>query len=198
MDLIVPVAYASTQATKKETSGGIAQFGINGWSLAFQVANFLIILLILQRWVIRPLIKRLQDREQTIAKSLDDAQQLEHRLQSIAKEREAALQQARAEEQTIIAQAREQAKEEARATKEHLHAELKRATEQTRRDFAREREMMLRQVRDDAADLVVQTAKQILGETLADVELDRQLIQKSLSSPSPSQDTKDIKSEAAT
>ncbi len=58
------------------------QFGINPMLLAAQVVNFFILLLILKKFMYKPLLKVLDERKQKIAESLKNAEEIELKLQS--------------------------------------------------------------------------------------------------------------------
>ncbi len=58
------------------------QFGINPMLLAAQVVNFFILLLILKKFMYKPLLKVLDERKQKIAESLKNAEEIELKLQA--------------------------------------------------------------------------------------------------------------------
>lgn len=78
----------------------IKNFGIDPFLLGAQVVNFLIVLLILRRFLYKPIIKVLQKRQDTIKEGLKNAEEANKRL-------EVAIQ----EEKNILRKAQIQAKE---------------------------------------------------------------------------------------
>src|ERR687892_2597285 len=54
----------------------LEQFGIDGWKLGIQAFNFLLLLLILQRFAYKPLVNMLDERSRRIRNDLDEARRL--------------------------------------------------------------------------------------------------------------------------
>lgn len=186
MNIFVSEALATSESTSENAkSGGIKQFGINGWLLTFQVVNFLIIFFVLHRWVIMPLVKRIRDHQSMIEKSMCDAKKTEERLATINQKHKETLARTQKEAQKIIAQAHEQSERNARIIKERLHEELKKATHKARVDIERERAETLTYVRAHAADLVIDATRRVLTETV-DAPTDRRLIEKILTNENTS------------
>jgi len=49
-------------------------FGVDVWKLLFQVLNFLLLLWLLNRFLFKPVLARLDERQTRIAKGLEDAE----------------------------------------------------------------------------------------------------------------------------
>ena len=61
-------------AQASDSASGIGAFNINLKSFVFQLITFVIVLLVFKRWVLPPLLKTLEDRRQTLERSLTQAE----------------------------------------------------------------------------------------------------------------------------
>src|SRR3990170_3352339 len=80
-------------------------FSVDGWKLAFQVINFLILLYLLNRFLFKPVLARLDERSEKIGKGLEDAEVAARDRELARAEREAAVAEARTEANEMIARA---------------------------------------------------------------------------------------------
>jgi len=85
--------------------------GINLQWLLFQLGNFLLLLLVLNYLLHKPVTKLLDERRQEIDRSLKSAEKIREELIRSEEERNRSLRQARQEAGALLAEAREQAKE---------------------------------------------------------------------------------------
>lgn len=142
--------------------------GINLGYLIVQVFNFLVVVVVLSRFVFKPILNMLETRKQTIEQGLEDA-----RVANEAK--------AQAEEQAakILAEAKHKAREETRLAAEkaeRLVFEIKAEAEKDiakMRDAAREeaeqvRTQALGELRGEVASLAIAAAQKVIGESLDD------------------------------
>ncbi len=112
------------------------------------IATFLILLWLLAKFAWRPLLAALEQRQETIRKSLDDAQQAKQDLERL-----------NAESRKILAEARVQA--------EHILS-------QTRTDASRLRDELKQKAQSEAAGVIKNAERQIEMETRARVAADPQ------------------------
>src|SRR5918995_4566469 len=80
-------------------------FSVDVWKLAFQIVNFLILLYLLNRFLFKPVLARLDERNSKIGKGLEDAEAAARDRELARAEREAAVEEARKEAQEMIARA---------------------------------------------------------------------------------------------
>ena len=90
------------------------QFGFDPKLFIAQIINFLILAFIFKRFLYKPLLKVIRDREQKITQGLSDAEKAEKALRSAEEEREVVLKKASLEAEEILKQTQESA-EDARA-----------------------------------------------------------------------------------
>lgn len=112
----------------------VKTFGLSPQLLLAQIVNFLILLYLLNRFVYKPVLKLLSEREERIKKGMQDAQRSEKLLEE-----------ATIREQKILRDARIQAQEIARLTKEDL--------QQVKQEFEEklkfERGLMIKEAKED-------------------------------------------------
>ncbi len=135
-------------------------------SLIVQAINFIILLVILQRLLYRPLVAKMEERTAAIRKSLDEAQAARAEAARQREENEARLRAAHAEAAAIREQALKEAAEEQRRLVEAARAEAQRLVEsaraQTEADIRRAREELRREV----ADLATAVAEKLVRRSL--------------------------------
>jgi F-type H+-transporting ATPase subunit b len=81
--VIVPLAYLAEAAPA--SSGGLSALGLNWQSFLFQLITFVIVLVLLRKFVYKKLIKTLEDRRQTVEDSLEQAAETAKKLQDAEK-----------------------------------------------------------------------------------------------------------------
>ncbi len=157
------------------------KLGVNLPGLFLQAINFLLLLLILNKFLYRPILNAIKTRQERIQKGLEDAERASRRLAEAEAEAERILSEARAKAQEILVQA----SQEGNRLKEDIIAQAKleasRILERARLEAEREREMALAEIRRQAIDLAVLTARKIVGEAL-DERAHRKIISDFLSS----------------
>lgn len=157
------------------------KLGVNLPGLFLQAINFILLLLILKKFLYKPILNAIKTRQERIQKGLEDAERASRRLAEAEAEAERILSEARAKAQEILVQA----SQEGNRLKEDIIAQAKleasRILERARLEAEREREMALAEIRRQAIDLAVLTARKIVGEAL-DERAHRKIISDFLSS----------------
>lgn len=146
----------------------IEKLGIDWKLLIGQLVNFAILLIILHRFVYRPVLRALQKRTDTIEQSLVNAKQIEENLTVSESEKDSILAKARQQAREIITEAMKTAEA---SRSEKLHAAAKEVEEiimRARGEINQAKETMLKEVRTEVADLVVAASEKIMSEKIAD------------------------------
>lgn len=157
------------------------QLGINLPKLLYQLINFGIMVYILYILLYKRVLDMLNERTNRIEQSLREADQVKQQLANAKRDYDAEIAKARQEAGAILSQAQERA----RAQEAEIVAQARKDADQIRseaRDQAQqEREQLLREVKDQLAELVTLTASRVLRAELAQGGHD-QLIEESLTS----------------
>jgi F-type H+-transporting ATPase subunit b len=144
-------------------------------SLIVQVVNFLILLLILQRLLYKPLLAKLQERTAAIQKALEEAQAARAEAARQQEENAARLRAAQAEAAAIRAQALKEAAEEQKRLVAAARAESQRLIDTARAQM----EADVRRARDDlrreTVELVTAVAEKLIRRSLRDEDQRRLL-----------------------
>lgn len=145
-----------------EPTGGIATLGINLNIFIAQLINFLIVLLVLWKFAYKPILNILDERSQTIEKSLKQSKEIEERLNRVEIEQKEIIQSAK-QDATIIL---ETARQEADVRKQELlvaaKKEVERVVKQGKDQLQAEKVHMLQEAKAELVQMAVNATKKIL------------------------------------
>lgn len=170
------LAIANTVAEDTEIKKSfIDTLGVNWRIFIAQLVNFGLLLLVLWKWVYRPLLKIMRERSDKIEQGLIDAKEAATRLSATEEEIKNKIISAEKETQTII----DQAKYNAITLKNELLAAAKKDKENilavARRRIVEEKEKMFQEVKTEIADLIVESLKKIISSGISR-DIDRRFI----------------------
>jgi len=140
--------------------------GVNLPGLLFQAINFLLLLFILQKFLYKPILNAIKSRQEKIQKGLEEAERASKRLAEAEAEAERILAEAKAKAQEIISQATQEGNRIREEIIVQAKAEASRILERARMEAERERELAMAELRRQAIDLAVLTARKIVGQAL--------------------------------
>lgn len=141
-------------------------FDINPGLMVWTVITFVVLVMVLSKYVWKPLLKSLQDREDRIRQALDQAERARTEAAELLKQNERNLAKAEDEYQKIIREGKafaEKLKEEVVAK---AHQQAQREIQQAKEEIQRDVDAAKQQLRSEVADLAVLAAGKILDETL--------------------------------
>ncbi|MEK7473862.1 MAG: ATP synthase F0 subunit B [Patescibacteria group bacterium] len=90
-------------------------FGIDGWAVLMYLVNFGLLLAILTRFLYKPLLRYLDERRETVRKSIEEAETLRHVLADEREKREAEFRLLAAEAARQLAASKSEAESKSRA-----------------------------------------------------------------------------------
>jgi F-type H+-transporting ATPase subunit b len=144
-----------------ESTGLFAQLGIDWPLLISQAVNFFILLLVLQFFVYKPLLKVIKERNKKIAEGLEKAKEAEVRLFEVDQIAKAHLKKADEEAVQIIKDTHERARQLAASLEDQAHDHHVAFMEKLNRIHAKQeeesRELLFRQAADLVRRIVVKT-----------------------------------------
>lgn len=141
--------------------------GINLKDLIFAVANFLILVLILGKFLYKPFLGILEKRKQTIEDAFTNAEATNRKADEKYEAYTKKLARAEVESREIIKNARLKADDHANMIVEEAKAEAARIKLQAEKEAVREKEKALREVREQIGQLAILAAEQILEKEVA-------------------------------
>lgn len=170
---------AETTQHATEAAGGIAALGLDWKAFLFQLVTFVIVLVILRKFVFGKLVATLEARQKAVEDSLTHAAATEAKLQDAEKTIATMLTEARSEADAVLAASHKEAAQtveaaESKAVKraEHIVAEAK---SQMDVELAKARELL----KKETAKLVAVATEHIIKEKLDPVK-DAKLIEAAL------------------
>jgi len=157
----------------------VEKLGLNvNWFIS-QLVSFVVLLLVLQRLLYKPILTMLDQRAQRIRESMEYAERVKQESARAQEAYEKHIQEARQQAQAIIAQATQQAER----VREDILAKARQEAQEIRlkaqEEVEYERKRVMAELRDAVADLAILAAGQVLGKTLDD-RAHRQIVQEFL------------------
>lgn len=169
-----------TQATTEAaSSGGIAALGVNWKIFIAQLVNFMVVLLILWRWVYRPVVKLLDERREKIGASIENAEKIEKDLVTLENRKTEVMREAERQAHGIITEAGRMAEENRTEAAARARAEVEKIVKQGKEQLATDKALMVAEAKNEIADLVVLATSKVLEEKI-DATHDRKLVEKVL------------------
>jgi F-type H+-transporting ATPase subunit b len=153
--------------------------GINVWTLAAQIVNFLILLLLLYFFAYKPVLKMLDERSRKIKESMEEVQKVKDQAARTEEEFKKKIEAAGKEGQEVIARAMRTGEEARQRAQAEAKQEAQVLVEKARAEIQLERNQTIDELRQEFADLTVVAAEKVIGKSL-DKEAHRQIIDKVL------------------
>jgi F-type H+-transporting ATPase subunit b len=131
------------------------------------ILTFLVLLAALAKFAWRPLLQALETRQESITKSLADAEKARAELERLNRESEQMMRQARVEAESIVAASRSDAERLRSDLREKAKAEAEGILKNAERQIQLETARALQQIRHEAADLSVAIASKLIQRNLS-------------------------------
>jgi F-type H+-transporting ATPase subunit b len=137
------------------------------------IVTFLVLLALLAKFAWRPLLQALERRQETIKKSLEDAERAKQELERLQKESAKILQQARIDAESIITQTRSDAERLKGDLTQKAKDEADNILRHARQQIQLQTRQALQQIRHEVADIAVLLASKLLERNLSNEDNDR-------------------------
>jgi F-type H+-transporting ATPase subunit b len=137
-------------------------------SLIIQALNFIILLIVLHRFLYKPLLAKMEERSGAIKKSLDEAQAARAEAARQQEENAVRLRAAYTEAAAIREQALKEAAEEQRRLVEAARAESQRMIESAKAQLEADVRKAHEELRREVSDLAVAVAEKLIRKSLRD------------------------------
>jgi F-type H+-transporting ATPase subunit b len=126
------------------------------------ILTFLVLLALLAKFAWKPLLQALESRQESIRKSLDDADHAKRELEQLQRQSEKIIQEARVTAESIV----EKSRSDAEKVRDDLKIKAKEEAENILRNAQRQIEVQTRQalqdIRNEVADMAVLIASKVL------------------------------------
>ncbi len=143
------------------------------------ILTFLLLVFVLAKFAWKPLLKMLQDREDMVRSSLEDAEKTKSELERLNEESEAIMAKARSEAQSILADG----KAAAEKVKDDIIAKSKEQANKIREDAGNqiqvEKDKAISEIKKEVVNLTLSVAEKLIQKNLSDAD-NKSLIEESL------------------
>ncbi|MFA6105124.1 MAG: F0F1 ATP synthase subunit B [Patescibacteria group bacterium] len=168
---------AGTVSEGGSTAGGpLASLGINPSLFVFQLINFAIVAAIIWYLILKPLTKKLEERQKMIDESIDNSKKIQENLKHSEEKFQEKINEAKTEAGKILEKSSVEADKLAMEIKTKSKTEIDGLVEQAKRNIRAERDEMVMDVKKAAGELVVAALEKVLSEKITDKK-DHQLIE---------------------
>tara|TARA_B110000014_G_scaffold206089_1_gene156717 strand:- start:180 stop:683 length:504 start_codon:yes stop_codon:yes gene_type:complete len=143
------------------------------------ILTFLLLVFVLAKFAWKPLLKMLQDREDMVRSSIEDAEKAKSELERLNEESEAIMAKARSEAQSILADG----KAAAEKVKDDIIAKSKEQANKIREDAGNqiqvEKDKAISEIKKEVVNLTLSVAEKLIQKNLSDAD-NKSLIDESL------------------
>jgi len=171
--------HASTEVAPAD-EGLLASLGINGTLFIFQLINFAVVAVVIWFLILKPLTKRLSERQRIIDDSLENAKKVQQNLEQSEKSFKDKLSEAKAAANTIMEKAITEAAQTTEQMKVKAKQEIEVLVEQAKKNIKIEKDEMMLGLKKETAELVVAVVEKILSEKMTDKK-DKEMITEMIS-----------------
>lgn len=155
----------------------LTSLGIDWKLLVAQIVNFLILLLILRKFLFAPIVKMLSERKEKIAKGLEDAESAQKRLDNAENEARKAIAKATQEAQIIVGSAKKEAEEEKNKIIAEAQEKAAKTIKEAQEQAKREEEKIVARSKSRLGELVIAGLEKILGTKQDEKSVDKVISQ---------------------
>jgi F-type H+-transporting ATPase subunit b len=148
---------------------------INFFWIIVSAINFIVFFAIIYKVVLIPVGRMLDDRRERVEEGLRDADAARRDRESAADQRQGIIAEARREANEIISRGQHMSDELREKSLAETQTELDRVRERAVAEIETERQRALADVRGQVAELALQAAGKVIGETMSD-ERERRLV----------------------
>lgn len=166
--MFIETAYAAETVAHEAAANPdlLGSLGIQWRLFIAQLINFGVVLFVLWKWVFTPAMTALENRKQTIAKGLEDAEASSKALASASEEKDATILAARKEAAALVESATAEAEKLRKETLEKTRAEVAELVAQGKAKLAEEKEKIVQDAKEDIAGMVVVATEKVIEETV--------------------------------
>lgn len=166
-------------AQTAESSNGIGAFNLNLKAFLFQLITFVIVLLVLRRWVFPKLTATLEQRRQTLENSLRQAKKTEEALAQAELRANEIIARSRTQADEVIAEAKKAAASVIASGEDAAVLRSAAIIKEAQEHLATERDKLRQELRKELTGLVAIATEKIIDEKLDD-KRDRSLIERAV------------------
>ena len=157
----------------------ISTFHIDVRLIIAQLVNFIIVMLVLWFFALKPLIKMMGERTEKIEKSLLQAKEIEVKMTATQAEQAAILKQAKQDAAAVLEAAKASGEDNRQQMLQKTKEEVEKIVVKGKEQLAAEKVKMVGEIKGEIADLVIATTKKVLGSAVTK-EVDKKLVNEAI------------------
>ena len=185
--LLTNIAHASEEAeatTEHSTetpadSGVLGSLGINGQLLAFQFINFAIVGAIVWFLILKPITKKMAERQKLIDDSIENSKKVEETLRRGERDYQERIDTAKVEANKILEKANAETGVIAEDMKNKTKKDIEELVDHAKKNIRLEKEEMVAGLKKETAEIVIAAVEKILSAKM-DSKKDKELIENAL------------------
>ncbi|HVZ58802.1 MAG TPA: F0F1 ATP synthase subunit B [Patescibacteria group bacterium] len=159
----------------------LGKFGINPILLLAQVVNFLIVFYIIKRYALKPILQLLKNRQDTIKKGLEQAEEAKKLLEETAEKEKAVLRKAQLEAKELIDDAKKHSTEVINQTESKAREQAEKILQEARDQISSETKEAERKLTAHISELAIMMIQKSSSELFNEKE-QQQIMQKAVKS----------------
>ena len=171
---VLPIQFAQS-----DSGSGLGAFQLNVKDFIIQLVTFVLVFLILRKWVVPKLVATMDKRRQTLEDSLEHARKTEETLAKAEARAEEILGKARAQADEALAEAKKAASGRIAEAEVQAAERAARIIKEAETRLGEEREKLRQELRGELTKLVADATERIIDEKL-DAKQDMSLIERAI------------------
>lgn len=169
----------TTLNTFGESSSGLSALGVDGRAFIIQLVTFVLVLLVLKRYAVKPIVKMLNERRELIESGVKLGEEMRKEKTTFEAKMDKMMSDARAEADNILAAAKDSGQQAVRDAEEKAKQKAALVIEEAERRIEQERARMRKQLEGELAGLVADATEAVLDQKI-DSKNDMDLIEKAI------------------
>jgi F-type H+-transporting ATPase subunit b len=170
-----------------------ANFLIPNATFVAELVAFALLLYAINRWVLPPLRRAMEQRQEMIRQQIEEANQARERLAAAEREYRDLIEETRAESNRIREEARAEGQAIVAELRDRAQQEVARIRQRGEEQLAAEREQVVVSLRAEIGRLAAGLAERIVGESLTDDDRQRRIVDRFLDELERSRTTQEVR-----
>lgn len=137
---------------------------IDWFTFVAQIVNFLILILLLQRFLYKPVVQAMEEREKKIAGELEEARQKKVEAERKERDLENRLSEFDSRRKEMMDEVRQQVREERKKLLEEMRSEVSEIRKRWNEAIVDEKEAFLNELREQAAHRIIDLIEKVLSD----------------------------------
>ncbi len=146
----------------------------------WMIILFIALLFLLKKLAWKPILQAVEEREEGIRKSLEEAEKARKEMQNLTAHNEKVMKEARLEREAMLKEARAIYDKTVEESKEKARLEYQKILEDAKKDIEAEKQAAITEMKKKVAELSIDIAEKLLKKELSSEEAQLSLIEQSI------------------